>query len=101
MSDLNEGFYDDEGTNDILCDIGLINILQDRYAEVHATYIHGSKAIDHVWMTGDIYPYVTNVGLAPHRYICSSDHRPIVFDVRFEEFLGAKEIWIHPLNNRR
>ena len=101
MSDLNEGIDDREGTNGLLEDIGLENVFHSMYGSLPATYIHGSKAIDHVWMTQDIIPYVSSMGIAPHKYISHSDHRALICDVKMEQFLGRKELMIQPVALRK
>ena len=101
MADLNEGLNDKEQTNDSFRNLGLLNIFEERYSVLPATYVHGNKPIDHIWMTGDVYPFISQMGVAPHRYVNNSDHRPLVVDLKLEQFLGQKELWIQPAANRR
>ena len=101
MADLNEGLDDKEQSNESFSQIGLINIFEERYTVLPATFVHGNKPIDHMWMTGDLFPYITQMGIAPHRYVNNSDHRPLVVDLKLESFLGQKDLWIQPATNRR
>ena len=65
MGDFNEKIDSIEGTNDRFESIGMVNMMQRRIGKLPKTFIGGSNAIDHVWMSNEVFPYVDKAGYAP------------------------------------
>ena len=56
MGDFNEGIVSKEKTNEKLLEIGLVNLMQERInSDLPKTWNRGTNAIDHVYMTIDVY----------------------------------------------
>ena len=84
FADLNEGVQDSEGSNDKVHNIGMFNILQRRLGNYNLprTHILGSKPIDHVWATINVFEAVDSAGYAPfHTVLENTDHRGIFVDI--------------------
>ena len=92
LSDLNEGIADNEGTNQKFYDLGLINILEEKYKHLPKTHKEGSKAIDHIWGTSDVVSNVEACGYAPFNAISFSDHRGVFVDINLQNLLPEHEI---------
>ena len=87
LGDFNEGIHDKEKTNTKFNEIGLKNVMQNRVRELPRTFIHGSKAIDHIYVTTKVSNAITNAGFAPFHFIKESDHRGMYIDLDYRQVL--------------
>lgn len=104
LGDLNEGANDSEKTNEKFHNIGLFNVLQRRLGsyELPLTHILGSKTIDHIWATIDVFEAVTAAGFAPFQHVLeNTDHRGLFMDVNLVEILDCKIVILKPASRRR
>ena len=102
LTDLNEHVDGSEGTNDRFRDIGLINLFQERLGDnLPPTFHKGSKAIDHVYLTPNIDPYIIKAGMAPFGFGLKSDHRALIFDLDLGGLLDPNINIVQPYHRRR
>ena len=102
LTDLNEHIDGAEGTNTKLCDAGLINLFQKTLGNnIPKTHKRGSSAIDHVFLTPNIYPFVKKAGMAPFGFGLRSDHRALIFDIDLGGLLDPEVNIVPPFNRRR
>ena len=102
LTDLNEHVDSQETTNGKLLDAGLINLFQERLGDdLPRTYKRGKKAIDHIYMTPNVYPYILKAGMAPFDFCLKSDHRALLFDLNLNAFLDPDINVVTPYNRRR
>jgi len=104
FADLNEGVNDSEGTNDKLHNIGMFNILQRRLGnhDLPRTHILGSKPIDHVWATINVFEAVDSAGYSPfHNVLENTDHRGIFVDINLVDILDNVIVTLKPPSQRR
>ena len=102
MGGFNEGVESRGKTHNRLSEIGLSNLMMERYEnKLPKTWNRGKSAIDHVYMTMDVFKAVKKAGFSPFDTISLSDHRGIFFDLDmgmlFDETLKAVE----PANFRK
>ena len=102
MTDLNEHIDSREETNNKFLEAGLINLFQEKLGDdLPKTFKRGQKAIDHVFMTPNVYPFVIRAGMAPFDFCLHSDHRALLFDININEFLDPDINIVTPFNRRR
>ena len=97
--DFNEKIDGDTAT--LLSDIGLTNVLTTFIDDPPHTYKYGKNCIDHVWVSNQILPTVTSVGIAPFDFFQTSDHRAIYFDLDIKDVLDNDLFQLPPICFRR
>ena len=102
MVDLNEHICGSEKSNQKFNDIGMMNLMQTRMGdELPKTHKKGSSAIDHIYITPNILPFVKKAGFAPFDYGLRSDHRALMFDLDLSGLLDPAFNLITPYHCRR
>ena len=102
MTDLNEHVDGNEATNERFINSGLINLFQEKIGnDLPRTFKRGQKAIDHIYMTPNVYPYVLKAGMAPFDFCLKSDHRALLFDLNLNAFLDPEINVVQPYHRRR
>lgn len=82
--------------------LGLLNIMEERgSSDIPPTHQQGSGAVDHIWITEDLLPYVRRVGIAPMNFIMPSDHRALILDIDIESICAEHIIQFTPFDRRR
>ena len=82
MGDFNEAIDSRENTHQTLTQLGLINLMEKRFpGSLPKTWNRGRTAIDHVYMSVDVFKTVRKAGYAPFDVVALSDHRGIFFDL--------------------
>ena len=102
MGDFNEGIQSREGSHKKVADLGLVNMMQERLGDdLPKTWNRGTLAIDHVYMTVDVYRSVRKAGYAPFNVIAMSDHRGIFFDLDMRILFDEDIFQVTPAAYRR
>ena len=102
MGDSNEGVDSREGTHTRLCNSGLVNLMHERLENpLPKTWHRGKSAIDHVYMTHDVFWSVKKAGYAPFNLVAMSDHRGLFFDLDMETLFEEKLKEIEPAKFRK
>ena len=102
MGDFNEGIDDREKSNERLKEIGLVNLMQERIGDdLPKTWNRGRTAIDHVYMSIDVFKSVRRAGYAPFNTIALSDHRGIFFDLDKRILFEDDVYHVEPASFRR
>ena len=102
MGDFNECINSREKTHERLLEIGLVNMMQERIGDdLPKTWNRGKSAIDHVYMTSDVFKSVRKAGYAPFDTIALSDHRGIFFDLDTRVLFDDEIYKVEPAAFRR
>lgn len=102
MGDFNEGISSRENTHHRLTEMGLLNLFHERSdCPLPKTWNRGSTAIDHVYMSVDVFKSVTKAGYAPFDLIALSDHRGIFFDINMSMLFDEQLKDIEPAHFRK
>ena len=102
LTDLNEHIDGKEGTNEKFLETGLTNLFQERLGQhLPRTFKRGQKAIDHIFITPNVYPYISKAGMAPFDFCLRSDHRALLFDLDLNAFLDPEINIVTPYHRRR
>ena len=103
MGDMNEAIDSRENTNNKLQELGLINLMEEYIGAtaLPRTCKKGTKAIDHIWITGNILPKVHSAGYAPFDFLKESDHRGLFFDFYYKEILDDDLFYLETYSKKR
>ena len=103
MGDLNESIFGPEKTNQRFLELGLINVMQDYLGDnnLPRTFAHGSQAIDHVWVSSNVLPEITQAGYAPFHFIKHLDHRGIFLDIKIKHLLDENMFHLEHVSKKR
>ena len=80
--DLNKHVKSREGSNNKICEMGFINILQWKYGDIlPPTRRPGRGAIDHIYISPALFNITKRAGYLPFGSGLMSDHRPFFIDL--------------------
>ena len=80
--DFNEAIDSKEGTHNKLEELGLVNLMEKRISTpLPKTWNRGKTAIDHTYMSIDVFKSVKKAGFSPFNIVALSDHRGMFFDL--------------------
>lgn len=86
----------------MLHNLGLVNVMEERGdSNIPPTHQQGSGAVDHVWVTESLLPYVRRSGIAPMNFIMPSDHRAVIIDIDIASLCAEHIIQFTPFDRRR
>ena len=106
--DLNEHVKSREGSNNKICEMGFINILQWQYGDILPPTRHlGREAIDHTYILSALLNITKNAGYLPFGSGLMSDHRPIFIDLELNsidqedrKFIRRNLVSTHPTRQK-
>ena len=107
--DLNEQVKSREGSNNKICEMGFINILQWQYGDVLPPTRHpGREAIDHIYISPALLNLTKYAGFLPFGSGITSDHRPIFIDLELDnmeqverKFTRRNLVSTHPTRQKK
>ena len=61
---------------------GYVNITSPPGANTPATFKHGKRTLDHIWVSSALAPLITRYGYLPFDFGFTSDHRGMFVDIQ-------------------